>query len=262
MWLLIDVGNTRLKWAAVPAPPAPAQLGQWLACGNAGLADLGQLTAKWRAMPIGRILVANVAGDAIRRQLERLFAMSAAPVAIEVEWFASSASAAGVRSRYRRPEQLGCDRFAAAIGAHALFPAQPLIVASCGTATTIDAVSADGVFIGGLILPGLDLMTTSLAKNTAQLPQVNQGNEKRSLPFADNTDDAILSGCIAAQVGAIERAVRLHPDPAVTATCVLAGGAAKSIAPVLSVPYNMVDNLVLVGLHAVAIDQQQSGATC
>src|SRR5438552_2277587 len=78
------------------------------------------------------------------------------------------------RSAPCNPAQLGCDRFASLIGAHALFPGQPLIVATCGTATTVDALSADGLFLGGMILPGLGLMASSLARNTAQLPLVAQ----------------------------------------------------------------------------------------
>ena len=122
-----------------------------------------------------------------------------------IDWFASVPQLAGVRNGYRNPAQLGCDRFAAAIGAHALEPGKALVVATCGTATTIDALSADGDFLGGMILPGLGLMASSLARNTAQLPQIAASG---AVPagFADNTDDAILSGCLSAQAGAIERA--------------------------------------------------------
>jgi type III pantothenate kinase len=152
-----------------------------------------------------------------------------------------------VRNGYRNPAQLGCDRFAAAIGAHALEPGKALVVATCGTATTIDALSAEGDFIGGMILPGLGLMASSLARNTAQLPQIAASG---AIPagFADNTDDAILSGCLSAQAGAIERACGLLD----ASLCILSGGAARYIAPALSAPYRMVDNIVMVGLHAAA----------
>jgi type III pantothenate kinase len=158
---------------------------------------------------------------------------------------------AGVRNGYRNPFQLGCDRFAAAIGARALEPGKALVVATCGTATTIDALSADGVFLGGMILPGLGLMASSLARNTAQLPHIAAGV---AVPagFADNTDDAILSGCLSAQAGAIERAVGLLG----AGLCILSGGAASFIAPALSAPHRMVDNIVLVGLHAAATSKE------
>jgi type III pantothenate kinase len=119
-------------------------------------------------------------------------------------------------------------------------------VATCGTATTVDAVRADGHFIGGMILPGLALMAASLARNTAQLPQVDAG----ALPplFGDNTHDAILSGLLSAQAGAIERAVAGLDG----AFCIVSGGAGPHIAPALKVVHQLVDNIVLVGLHAAA----------
>lgn len=238
MLLLIDAGNTRIKWALAEAD-APA--GHWIAAGAVAHADLNHLPEAWHGAGIARVIVSNVAGQRLRDQLQLMLP------AVEVTWFASAPELAGLRNSYRNPQQLGCDRFAAALGARALAPSQPLVVATCGTATTVDAVTADGVFIGGMILPGLGLMAASLASNTAQLPQVAAAGE---LPpaFADNTDDAIRSGCLSAQAGAIERACRLHGG----ALCLISGGAAPHIAPALSIPHRLVDNIVLVGLHAAA----------
>lgn len=256
MLLLIDAGNTRIKWALAAMPRAGAvagaadmQPGLWQASGALFHRDADQLAGAWQGMPIARVLVANVAGPAVRARIEQALgqAMQGRPLA--VEWFASRAQAGGLRNGYRNPAQLGCDRFASAIGARALFPRQPLIVATCGTATTIDAVSADATFIGGMILPGLGLMATSLARNTAQLPEVGAPVAIPSV-FADNTDDAILSGCMAAQAGAIERAVAALTRAQGAARCILSGGAGPMIAPHLSIPCDSVDNLVLTGLHA------------
>jgi type III pantothenate kinase len=98
-------------------------------------------------------------------------------------------------------------------------------------------------------------MASSLAKNTAQLPQVAE-NLVVSEPFADHTDAAIVSGCIAAQAGAIERAVTAHTlrqqPVGGMVQCILSGGAAELIEPHLSVPCKKVDNLVLIGLQTVA----------
>ncbi|MFL6658617.1 MAG: type III pantothenate kinase [Massilia sp.] len=236
MLLLIDAGNTRIKWAlAVPG----SKPGDWIASGAVTHAELNHLPASWQAYPISQAVVANVAGSKLRDQLQLMIPTK------QIEWFASRIEQDGMRNAYRQPAQLGCDRFAAALGARALEPNQRLIVATCGTATTVDALCADSVFLGGMILPGLGLMAASLARNTAQLPQVLAG---RSLPagFADNTDDAILSGCLAAQVGAIERACALHQ----ATLCVISGGAAPYIAPLLNVAHRMVDNIVLTGLHS------------
>jgi type III pantothenate kinase len=102
-----------------------------------------------------------------------------------------------------------------------------------------------------MILPGLNLMASALARNTAQLPQVDDALAVTG-QFADNTDAAIASGCIAAQAGAIERAVTAHALASGPVRCILSGGAAARIAPHLSVPHERVDNLVLIGLQAVA----------
>lgn len=255
--LLIDAGNTRIKWAL--AAPAAA-LADWLAQDAHMHADAAgfpaALTSALAAAgaddkpAIGRVLIANVAGPSIRDMLASWLAAPQLQIQPQaIEWFASIAQRAGVRNAYRNPAQLGCDRFAAAIGAHALCPGKAIVVANCGTATTIDAVTADGVFLGGMILPGLGLMATSLARNTAQLPQIAQGGKLPS-GFADNTDDAILSGLLAAQAGAIAQAFALHQ----AAECLLSGGAAQYIAPALpaQVPHRLVDNIVLIGLHAAA----------
>lgn len=238
MILLVDAGNTRIKWALAHGD---APVGSWAEHGAVLHADLGTLAAAWALLGARHALVSNVAGPALRERLA-----AALPPGLQVEWFASTPERAGVRNGYRVPEQLGCDRFAAAIGARALAPGQDLVVATCGTATTVDAVRADGLFIGGMILPGLALMASSLARNTAQLPQVAPG----ALPplFGVDTQQAILSGCLSAQAGAIERAVAGHGARA----CIVSGGAAAWIAPALKPGYRLVDNIVLAGLHAVA----------
>ncbi|MGE5651996.1 type III pantothenate kinase [Noviherbaspirillum sp. UKPF54] len=263
MLLLIDAGNTRVKWAMVPSGAhVPGELGGWTASGMVEHARLLELADEWRGQNIVRVLISNVAGQAMRDALEQVLLRALGMQPVPLEWFCSAATLGGVRNAYRNPTQLGCDRFASAIGAHALFPDQPLIVATCGTATTIDAISADGVFIGGMILPGLGLMASSLASNTAQLPQVAQGLDIAD-PFADNTDAAIASGCIAAQAGAIERALAAHAQRSGgRVQCILSGGAAALIAPHLPAPHRRVDNLVLIGLHQVAISTARHNTSC
>ena len=243
--LLVDAGNTRVKWALADTAAAP---GRWLAHGavlHAGLATLGDA---WHGLDATCALVSNVAGAALRAQLAGQLHSFA------ITWFASRPVLAGVTNGYRDPLQLGCDRFAAAIGARALAPGKKLVVATCGTATTIDAIDTDGVFVGGMILPGLALMAGALAHNTAQLPQAQPG---AALPptFANNTLDAIVSGCVNAQAGAIERAVAAHGAE----RCIVSGGAAAYIVPALSITHTVRENLVLAGLHAAASALAQQG---
>ena len=255
MLLLIDAGNTRVKWAmlntAVPAP-----LGTWLRHGVVSHHELAQLQAVCAAQPIRRVIVSNVAGAALQLRLAAVL-----PDSIQVEWFLAQASLAGVTNHYRNPLQLGSDRFASAIGAHALCPERNLIVATCGTATTIDAINAQGEFIGGMIAPGLQLMAQSLAVNTAQLPHVLDA--AAVLPhFADHTETAILSGCLAAQAGAIEHAARnfsifTRSPEAGMPLCLLSGGAAPFVSGSLRIPHRVVDNLVLIGLQASLLVQNK-----
>ena len=247
MLLLIDAGNTSIKWALVEHGAAP---GVWAASGALAHDDLAPGT--WAGHASGAALISNVAGAALRARLEL-----ALPTGLQqTRWFASQPQLAGLKNGYRNPFQLGCDRFAAAIGARALAPGRALIVATCGTATTIDAITPDGGFIGGLILPGLGLMARSLAQSTSQLPQVGAAASMGSIQagFADNTDDAIINGCLAAQAGAIERACAALQAECGAVHCLLSGGAAGFIAPALSpsLQHHMIANIVLIGLQVAA----------
>ena len=247
MLLLIDAGNTRIKWAIADTGLAWSGAPNWLRQDSVTHADIATLKSAWKTLPISQILISNVAGVAIQQNLESLLHGVAAGV--KPEQFISSSECAGLKNAYALPAQLGCDRFASAIGAHALFPTKNLLVVTFGTATTIDAVKLDGTFIGGMILPGLGLMANALAHGTAQLPRILD-HVVITTPFADNTEDAIMSGCIAAQVGAISTALTLQTQhhPGMEIKCILTGGSAGVIAPYLTSPHERVDHLVLTGL--------------
>ena len=256
MRLLIDAGNTRVKWALTASVEAPASLVMgWQAEGSVTNDALTGLVGQWRAAglraaDISAVWISNVAGAATAKQLAQ--ALTDAGIEPDaLHWFASLPACAGVRNAYRDPSQLGCDRFAALIGARHHHPDRDLLVVNAGTATTVDALKADGCFIGGMILPGLGTMARSLAVNTAQLPAVGEVLLEHAL--ADNTQQAIISGCIQAQAGAIERAFAQHPGQA--PLCLMSGGAATFIAPHLQVPHLLVPNLVLAGLHKVALTE-------
>ncbi len=253
--LLIDAGNTRIKWG-------------WLdpsghvAAGEVQLHEhLDALTTHWQAsrpatatpaapLTVWLCSVAGTARDtALRAQLAQAF-----PAAMTVHQVATTAEMGGVRNGYRNPSQLGTDRWVSAIGAHALWPATPLLVVTAGTATTLDVVSADGEFRGGMILPGLTLMLQSLARRTAQLPDIGEADIVDPPAWADNTEDAIALGCLAAQTGAIVHAWQAltRETSDVQPLCILSGGARHAIAPALPVPFVMHDNLVLEGLAQLA----------
>lgn len=256
MRLLIDAGNTRVKWALTASDDAPpASPVVWQAEGNVTHEALSALGSQWqshglRSNDISAVWISNVAGAALAKQLAQTL-IDAGIATDALHWFVSLPACAGVRNGYREPSQLGCDRFAALIGARHHYPERDLLVVNAGTATTVDALTADGHFIGGMILPGLGTMARSLAVNTAQLPAVGDVLLERAL--ADNTKQAIISGCIHAQTGAIERAFAQHPGHA--PLCLVSGGAASFIAPHLQVPYVLVPNLVLAGLNKVSLTE-------
>lgn len=235
MIICIDSGNTRIKWGVHDGA-------QWLAQGAVVHAEVDQLTAlalRWPAAT--RVVLANVAGAAAGERIRAALG----PLVGRLDEVRSSAAAGGVVNGYRFPEKLGVDRWCALIGARSL-SRSPTLVVMAGTATTIDTLAADGRFVGGLILPGVELMRESLAQGTAGLPVA--AGEYHAYPQC--TEDAIHSGVIEAQAGAIERAyARLAGDEHV---CLLAGGNAGLLAPALAIPHRLVDNLPLEGLKEIA----------
>ena len=234
MILCIDSGNSRIKWAV----HADGAWRESAAVDHAETAKMADLPCRL-PMP-ARVMLANVAGDAAGTAIRHALAPWL-PVLREVE---STAAAGGVTNLYDNPARLGVDRWCALIGARAITTV-PCVVVMAGTATTVDTLDGDGRFLGGLILPGLDLMRRSLARDTAALPLA----AGKHTPYPRCTDDAIVSGCIEAQAGAIERAcARLEPG----ALCLLSGGAADAIGEHLKVPYRRVGNLVLEGLLRLA----------
>lgn len=238
MILLIDAGNTRVKWRIIDAAGAASTVAEG-ALGHDALAELAAIRA--RHPGLRQLFGSNVAGPQVAAQI------AAATAGLACHWLEPGPARCGVRNLYA-PGQLGADRWAALIGARRLHP-QACVVVSAGTATTVDLLDETGDFLGGLILPGVELMQQALARGTAQLPLA----AGRFALTPRSTADAIRSGCLQAQAGAIERMFRqLAARP--QASCLLGGGAADSFAGLLEIPLRRVDNLVLEGLAAVAAE--------
>ncbi len=231
--LLIDAGNSRIKWAQhlwqvehLPVTQS-AQL-------NLHFADRAYNNVQ-------QVWVSNVAGAKVEHRIRDACAMRH----WSPQFITAQASQCGVRNSYAVPAQLGSDRWAALIAAWHLNHAACLVVTS-GTATTIDALSDEGEFVGGLILPGLELMQQSLAGATAQL-KIGVGSYA---DFPCNTADALLSGAVQATCGAIQRQYELLRVP--QAAVFLSGGAAQVLQSYLHLPVQMVDNLALLGVSLIA----------
>jgi len=234
--LLLDVGNSRCKWALV-------QNGVWTQQGVVGNTEWLALQQAFAVLPQpSRILASNVAGEAMALRLRAVCAAwTCCP-----EFVKATAAQCGVRNGYQQPERLGSDRWAALIASWSHVKGASLVV-NCGTATTIDALSAQGEFLGGLIVPGVSLMQQSLATNAAQL-MAEQGTLQ---DFPRNTADAIHSGMLRATLGAIRHQFALLQARCGTVSCLLGGGAAGVVQPHLDIPLERMDNLVLKGLQII-----------
>jgi len=233
MKLLIDAGNTRIKWAL-------ADGSSWLRNGALPVEQASELTPQFAGLgDIRQVWVSNVAGENVAQCIRGIRAG-------QHHFIVAREAQCGIRNGYSVPSQLGSDRWAALIAAWHLVRGACLVVNS-GTATTVDALSATGEFIGGLILPGVELMQRSLRGTTAQLQAAQAGEYA---PFPLNTADALYSGALQASCGAIERQYALLGESG--APVVLSGGAAAELQNHLNAPLRIVDNLVLQGLLLIS----------
>ncbi len=236
--LVIDAGNSRVKWGWHDG-------GGWTSIATVSLIEFAASSDHINPFSVthdnpARIVISNVAGEGVHQLLVNWTSIFDA----QPEWVRGEAERCGVRSRYERPEQLGPDRWASLIAARGLEPG-PCLVVNAGTATTVDALSTEGEFLGGLILPGIELMRFVLHEHTGRLP-IQEGSF-RDTPR--NTIDAIETGCRHAQAGAIERMYRAMGGKGI---CLVSGGGGPSLIERLDLPCRYVENLVLEGLARIA----------
>jgi type III pantothenate kinase len=232
--LLLDAGNTRLKWVVVEG-------GDWREQGSANYTDLSALA---RALEAGvDCYVASVAGEQREQQINALLAS----FAITPRWLAAEAHQLGVRNSYADPLQLGVDRWMGLLAARRRTQA-PTLVVSVGTAMTVDALSGDGVFLGGLIVPGIAMMQQSLRHGTSRVAEVSGAWQA----FPRSTADGVHSGILAALCGAIRsQHRRLAEAAAKSPHCFITGGDAEKLLPHLELAVEQVPTLVLEGVDCV-----------
>ncbi len=254
-FLVIDIGNTRLKWGLYTGPKPGAEL---LAHGAVVLEDIDGLGQQhWGDLPAvpTAMLGCVVAGDAIKRRVEEQLMRS---WRLSARWAASSAQAGGVVNGYEHPQRLGADRWAAIIGARrralqcSVEHPRPVLAVMVGTAVTVDAVDASGRFLGGLILPGFGLMYRALESGTAGL-KVPTGEVS---DFPTNTSDALMSGGTDAIAGAIERSLRrLRLQTGQEPVLIMSGGAVSRLAHVEEFQATVAENLIFEGLLTLAAER-------
>jgi type III pantothenate kinase len=243
--LAIDAGNSRVKWGWHDGSG-------WTSVATVSLIEFAASGDHVNPFSVThedpeRIVISNVAGEGAHHLLVNWTSIFDA----EPLWLRAQADGNGVHNRYERPEQLGPDRWAALIAARALH-AGPCLVVNAGTATTVDMLTGDGTFLGGSILPGVELMRFVLHEHTGKLP-IQEGGF-RDAPR--NTLDAIETGCRHAQAGAVERMYRVFRELEPNPLCIVSGGAGRVLVDQLVMPRRYVENLVLDGLARIALAQR------
>jgi len=244
MILLIDAGNTSVKWGSYAAGSIVTS-GSFMHRGGI-ITDLADQSWSELQRP-AEVYMASVAAADTAQPLSDWIVKQwdISPVFIS-----STAQACGVTNAYKVPEHLGVDRWVALIGAHHYGGGAQCIV-DCGTAITLDMLAADGVHQGGLILPGVKMMKHMLLKNTAI--KYSSCKQDSANLFAMGTEDAINSGALYMATAAIDRivgdmkvAAGTHLDVVVT------GGDASRILTLLVCPARHDPELVLKGLAILA----------
>ncbi len=237
MNLLIDIGNTRLKWCL----KTNDKISPSVALFHQSTNFPQHLTKDWQSLPPPKsIVISSVSTAKVKLSIINLAQQLWNNIKIIIA--ESSAKEFGVQNSYLQPEKLGVDRWLALIASYNRYQ-QALWVIDCGTAITIDFINAQGQHQGGLISPGLQLMKTALSTHTASL---NFSKEKRyKLGLANQTNQAILNGTLYAATGLIEQAINQQP---LKTMIILTGGDAQIIANKLSFSVIIEPDLVLNGL--------------
>ena len=241
--LAIDAGNTRVKWGIHDGR-------EWTLRGavdTAAIARRHVFIDVIKASVVDCVMISNVAGTSVAAAIKDQIYFLRKPIT----FVSAQVQQCGVVNRYDHPAQLGSDRWAALVAAHARAKGAPRaqLVVMAGTALTVDALTADGHFLGGIIVPGLALMQHALHGGTAQLPSAPGQYQT----FPNTTVNAITSGAVEACAGAVARMyTHLSAQVGKPPHCIGGGGAMQGLAPYLPFPVLIDDNLVLDGLVAIA----------
>lgn len=242
MMLLLDIGNTRIKWGWL-APAGGLRPGGAVVHGGRHQSVL----QAWAKLPKPqRIFGASVAGCEFNREVEQV---AQTLWNLPVHWARSSEGAAAMKTAYAEPGQLGVDRWAAAVGAY-YASGRAVCVVDCGSAITFDVVTDAGRHLGGLIVPGWQMMRRALHQGTAGLPLVEL---EQAETIARDTATAIASGTLLGAAAMIDGLTKRIMDAlGTTAELWLTGGDAPLLQPHLQHSFILAPDLVLQGLAVMA----------
>lgn len=244
MKLLLDIGNSRIKWAGGAGGRLVGKSGS---IPHGGKIPAG-LSVIWAALepPSGGVVAVSVAAPDLERAIG---AWIARQWACDVCWLATPHLGGGIEIVYPQPAELGADRWAAMVGARQR-GALPACVVDCGTAVTLDAVDGTGRHLGGVIAPGLGAMRRSLTERTHHLPAVGEGD---IAVLATSTPAGIRAGTLLGLAALIDGLVdRLAASSGLALQPLLTGGDAAQLRPWLARRYEEVPDLVLEGLAVLA----------
>jgi type III pantothenate kinase len=247
-FLLIDIGNSRTKWATAPIPGR----------------GLGTTHSRTPVQPMGEMATSEVGVKsvlALREEFQGYFLVFSSVVPAITPLFLryfkrgvhcveAGSSPLGFQFDYPNPSELGADRLAAAV-AIAAEESRPAIIIACGTATALSVLDAKGKFCGGMIAPGLHAQLTALIQQTSQLPEVSLKMPRSVL--ARSTTEAIRAGVMVNFQGGVKEMIARLCDafPGERATIVLTGGDAELAAKSLPMPHTVRPLLVLEGLRII-----------
>ncbi|SDX05536.1 type III pantothenate kinase [Thiocapsa roseopersicina] len=241
MMLLLDIGNTNLRWALSDGgSPGEVRIVRH------GAAVPLDLLADWERLEApGRIVASNVGGPAVAAAISRA---TRAYWGLDVEFVQTRAHFGALRIAYPEPERFGVDRWLALVAAHRLVPETALVV-DAGTAATFDLLLADGRHLGGLILPGVEMMRASLLAGTL-IPRI--ASEPTDEPWAADTGPAVAAGSLQAIAALTTRLYdRLERQTQTSPALILTGGDAERLIPAMDRPARVMPDLVLRGLSEV-----------
>jgi type III pantothenate kinase len=243
MILLLDVGNSSIKWGVLTDGTVVPK-GSFRHHGG----DLvTAMREHWLSLARPeRVLVSNVGGPAVAECLET---WTKSTWDVRCEFVIPPQAGWGVANAYVEPERLGADRWAAlvAVRSQGLVPA---CIVDCGTAITIDALAATGEHLGGLIIPGVSMMRHALFENTRGIP--NEGDGAVAL-LARSTRDAVTGGTLYAAVAVIDRVTAdIAAELREPITAIITGGDAQRVTPLLAANFRHEPALVLEGLAIMA----------
>lgn len=244
MRLLIDIGNTRLKWTH--------QNEGRLSPGDAIVYTLGNLENElpviWQDFNTpDDVWISSVAQQSVTEIVARYLKSQ---WGIKPNYIQSSRAILGVTNSYNEPHKLGSDRWLAMVAAYQ-YEGRCVMIVDCGSAVTIDAVNDNGEHVGGVIAPGIALSNSVLTRQTSLRWQPATGMLPAKV-FANSTTDGIASGIGYGIIGLIEKAYRELADTGQHPVVYLTGGDAAFISHALSIEHKQVDDLVLQGLAMLA----------